>query len=128
VESCLQDAGVKAEEVDAVVSHGTGTPANDRAEAKALRLVFGDRQPWVNAPKAKIGHLSMACGAVESAIAVLSLREDFFPATAAEGWEADGDCMVRMALAPGVKGIRSVLKPSFGFGGQNTCILFSINI
>jgi 3-oxoacyl-(acyl-carrier-protein) synthase len=66
----------------------------------------------------------MACGSVESAIAVLALREDFFPAPAAEGWEGDGDCAVRMAPAPGVKGIRSVLKPSFGFGGQNACLLF----
>ena len=124
VESCLQDAGVKPEEVEAVVSHGTGTPANDRAEAKALRKVFGKWQPWVNAPKARIGHLSMACGAVESAIAVLALREDFFPATTAHGWERDEDCVVRMAPAPGVKGIRSLLKPSFGFGGQNACLLF----
>ena len=61
VGSCLEDAGVKAEEVEAVVSHGTGTPANDRAEARAFRSVFGERQPWVNAPKARIGHLSMAC-------------------------------------------------------------------
>jgi 3-oxoacyl-[acyl-carrier-protein] synthase II len=124
VESCLQDAGVKPEEVEAVVSHGTGTPANDRAEAKAFRFVFGERQPWVNAPKAKIGHLSMACGAVESVIAVLALKEDFFPATAADGWEGDQDGGVRMAPAPGVKGVRSVLKPSFGFGGQNACLLF----
>ena len=124
IESCLQDAGLRSDEVDAVVSHGTGTPANDRAEAKALRKVFGERQPWVNAPKARIGHLSMACGAAESAIAVLSLKEDFFPTTIPEGWEGDEDCAVRMAPAPGVKGIRSVLKPSFGFGGQNACLLF----
>ena len=124
VESCLHDAGEKVDVVEAVVSHGTGTPANDRAEAKALGKVFGERQPWVNAPKARIGHLSMACGAVESAIAVLALREDFFPATATGGWRGDGDCMVRMAPAPGIRGIRSVLKPSFGFGGQNACLLF----
>ena len=124
VESCLADAGVKAGEVEAVVSHGTGTPANDRAEAKALRAVFGERQPWVNAPKARIGHLSMACGAMESVIAVLALKEDFFPATAVDGWLGDADCGVRMAPAPGVKGVRSVLKPSFGFGGQNACLLF----
>ena len=124
VESCLADAGAKAEEVEAVVCHGTGTPANDRAEAKAFRSVFGERQPWVNAPKARIGHLSMACGAVESAIAVLALREDFLPATSAHGWERDIECAVRMAPTPGVKGIRSVLKPSFGFGGQNACLLF----
>jgi 3-oxoacyl-(acyl-carrier-protein) synthase len=124
VESCLADAGVKAEEVEAVVCHGTGTPANDRAEAKALRAVFGERQPWVNAPKGRIGHLSMACGAVESVIAVLALREDFFPATAAEGWEGEGDSAVRMVPVPGVRGVRTVLKPSFGFGGQNACLLF----
>ena len=90
--------------------------------------VFGERQPWVNAPKARIGHLSMACGAVESAIAVLALKEDFLPTTVADGWEGDEDCVVRMVPAPGVKGVRSVLKPSFGFGGQNACILVSINI
>ena len=124
LESCLEDAGVKAGEVDAVVSHGTGTPANDRAEARSLGQVFGDRKPWANAPKSRIGHLSMACGAVESAIAVWALREDFFPSTISAGWEGDPECPVRMARAPGVRGVRSVLKPSFGFGGQNACLLF----
>ena len=124
IESCLHDAGVRAAEVDAVVSHGTGTMANDRAEAKAMRRVFGERPPWVNAPKARIGHLSMACGAVESAIAVISLRENCLPSTVTAGWEEDPACPVRMVRAPGARGICSVLKPSFGFGGQNACLLF----
>ena len=124
IESCLKDAGAGAGEVDAVICHGTGTPANDRAEAKALRQVFGERQPWANAPKSRIGHLSMACGAVESVIAVLSLREDFFPSTISGSGMQDPECVVRMAPAPGVKKIGSVLKPSFGFGGQNACLLF----
>ena len=124
VESCVEDAGMRAGEVDAVVCHGTGTPKNDRAEARALRQVFGERQPWVNVPKARIGHLSMACGAVESVIAVLSLRENCLPCTVTESWTEDAECPVRMVRAPGVKGVRSVLKPSFGFGGQNACLLF----
>ena len=124
IESCLDDAGMRADEVDAVVSHGTGTPANDRAEAKALQQVFGGRQPWVNAPKARIGHLSMACGAVESAIAVLSLGKNYLPSTVTESWAEDPKCPVRMARPPGAKGIQAVLKPSFGFGGQNACLLF----
>lgn len=124
LESCLEDAGIRVEEVDAVASHGTGTPANDRAEAKALRAVFGAHRPWLHAPKSRVGHLSMAGGAVESAIAVLGLREDFFPATATEGWEEDPECPVKMVSAPGQRGVRTVLKPSFGFGGQNACLLF----
>ena len=124
IESCLEDAGVPGGQVEAVVCHGTGTPANDRAEAGALRQVFGESRPWVNAPKSLIGHLSMACGAVESAIAVLSLGEGFFPSTVTEGWMEDEGAPVRMARAPGIRGVRSVLKPSFGFGGQNACLLF----
>jgi 3-oxoacyl-(acyl-carrier-protein) synthase len=124
MQSCLEDAEIPAQEVDAVISHGTGTPANDRAEVKALRQVFGERQPWINAPKARIGHLSMACGAVESVIAVLSLRENCLPSTITESWVEDPACPVKMVPAPGQRGVRTVLKPSFGFGGQNACLLF----
>lgn len=124
VEACLRDAGVRPEDVDSVVAHGTGTPANDRAEAKMLAQVFGKMQPRLNAPKALTGHLSMACGAVESVLAVQSLTEDFFPSTAGRLWQADPDCPVRMVQGRGEKGVRVVLKPSFGFGGQNACLLF----
>lgn len=124
MQGCLQDAGIPEKEVDGVVCHGTGTPANDRAEAKALRLVFGGRQPWANAPKSRLGHLSMACGAVESVIAVLSLARDLFPATASGDWRGDPECPVRMVPSPGRSGLHTVLKPSFGFGGQNACLLF----
>jgi 3-oxoacyl-(acyl-carrier-protein) synthase len=124
VEACLRDAGIRPEDVDSVVAHGTGTPANDRAEARMLAQVFGQKQPRLNAPKALMGHLSMACGAVESVLAVQSLAEDFFPSTVGPCWQADPDCPVRMVQGRGEKGVRVVLKPSFGFGGQNACLLF----
>jgi 3-oxoacyl-(acyl-carrier-protein) synthase len=124
VEACLRDAGIRPEDVDSVVAHGTGTPANDRAEARMLAQVFGRKQPRLSAPKARMGHLSMACGAVESVLAVQSLTEDFFPSTVGSYWQADPDCPVRMVQGRGEKGVRVVLKPSFGFGGQNACLLF----
>ena len=89
-----------------------------------LAQVFGKMQPRLNAPKALTGHLSMACGAVESVLAVQSLTEDFFPSTAGRLWQADPDCPVRMVQGRGEKRVRVVLKPSFGFGGQNACLLF----
>ncbi len=124
VAACLRDAGLEAGGVDAVVAHGTGTVANDRAEAKMLREVFGKRSPWVIAPKGRIGHLSMACGAVESVLAVQSIAEDFLPSTLGKEWRADPECLVRMVEVGGKKGVQAILKPSFGFGGQNACLLF----
>ena len=124
VKECLEDGGISEDEVDGVVAHGTGTVANDRAEAKMLGEVFGQRSPWVIAPKSRIGHLSMACGAVESVLAVQSIAEDLLPSTLGKEWRADPECSVRVVKGAGKRGLKVVLKPSFGFGGQNACLVF----
>lgn len=125
VRKCLEDGGVGVEEVNGVVAHGTGTVANDRAEAKMLREVFGERGPWVTSPKSRIGHLSMACGAVESVLAVESILADVLPSTLGQDWREDPECLVRVVRGREESGMRVVMKPSFGFGGQNGCLLFS---
>ena len=122
---CLEDGGVGVEEVNGVVAHGTGTVANDRAEAKMFREVFGEKGPWVTSPKSRIGHLSMACGAVESVLAVESIFADVLPSTLGQDWREDPECLVRVVRGKGESGMRVVMKPSFGFGGQNGCLLFS---
>ena len=124
VRKCLEDGGVGVEEVNGVVAHGTGTVANDRAEAKMLREVFGEKGPWVTSPKSRIGHLSMACGAVESVLAVESIFADVLPSTLGRDWQEDPECLVRVVRGRGESGMRVVIKPSFGFGGQNACLLF----
>lgn len=124
VRASLTDAGVSAEEVDGVVAHGTGTVANDRAEARMLGEVFGERRPWLIAPKSRIGHLSMACGAVESVLAVESIQGDFLPSTMGKEWQPDSDSDVRM-VREGQRDAQVVIKPSFGFGGQNGCLVFA---
>ena len=124
VRKCLEDGGVGVEEVNGVVAHGTGTVANDRAEAKMLREVFGEKGPWVTSPKSRIGHLSMACGAVESVLAVESIFADLLPSTLGRDWQEDPECLVRVVRGRGESGMRVVMKPSFGFGGQNACLLF----
>ena len=125
VRKCLEDGGVGMEEVNGVVAHGTGTVANDRAEAKMLREVFGERGPWVTSPKSRIGHLSMACGAVESVLAVESIFADVLPSTLGQDWREDPECLIRVVRERGESGMQVVMKPSFGFGGQNACLLFS---
>ena len=76
------------------------------------------------APKSRIGHLSMACGAVESVLAVESIQGDFLPSTMGKEWQLDSDSDVRM-VREGQRGARVVMKPSFGFGGQNGCLVFA---
>ena len=122
---CLEDARVEAQEVDAVVAHGTGTVANDQAEAEVLRRIFGVNAPRIITPKAAIGHLSMACGAVETVLAVKCLQEGCLAGPRSEDWGSDPECRI------GANGMclpstpRIILKPSFGFGGQNACVVFS---
>lgn len=125
VRACLEDGKVEPSEVNGVVAHGTGTVANDRAEAKMLREIFGETGPWVVAPKSRVGHLSMACGAVESVLAVESILADRLPSTLGRDWREDPACGVRVVREGGESGMRMILKPSFGFGGQNACLLLA---
>jgi len=122
---CLEDAETEAGSVDAVVAHGTGTVANDLAEAEVLRRIFGVHAPKVVTPKAAIGHLSMACGAVESVLAVKSLQEGFLAGPSPGDWGRDPKCGIGKNGSSRSTSVRSILKPSFGFGGQNACLVFS---
>lgn len=122
---CLEDAEIEPGELDGVVAHGTGTVANDRAEAEVLQRIFGVHAPKVVTPKAVIGHLSMACGVVESVLAVKSLEKGFLAGPSPEDWEKDAECGMGEKGASRSSSLRNILKPSFGFGGQNACLVFS---
>ena len=126
MELALESAGIGAGEVDYINAHGTGTPANDRAEYRALRRVFGetlDRIP-VSSTKSMIGHFSMAAGAIESICCALTLKKSWIcPTLNAENLDPEfvGDFVAgRGRSAP----VLCVLKNSFGFGGQNSCLVW----
>lgn len=125
VRNCLAEAGVPPEAVDTVVAHGTGTQANDRVEAEVYQRVFGGRSLRVVTPKASLGHLSMACGAVESVLAVKSLEAGRGVGPGPRNGDWDPACSIGNPRAGGEVKPVFLLKPSFGFGGQNACLLFS---
>jgi 3-oxoacyl-[acyl-carrier-protein] synthase II len=81
VERALAKAGVSPEQVVHVDAHGSGTPANDVAEANALHDVFGERPPPVVSVKGLTGHSGAAAGAVEAVAVSLSLRHGLLPPT-----------------------------------------------
>jgi 3-oxoacyl-[acyl-carrier-protein] synthase II len=122
----LEDAGVSPEEVDYINAHGTSTPLNDVSETAAIKSVFGEhayRIP-ISATKSMIGHAFGAAGALESVPCVMTLQTGIIHPTINYEHpdpECDLDYVPNVARRADV---RTVLKNSFGFGGQNACLVF----
>ncbi|MGX7829479.1 beta-ketoacyl-[acyl-carrier-protein] synthase family protein [Actinokineospora sp. 24-640] len=120
----LTEAGLSPRDIGHVNAHGTSTPHNDRAEAIALRKVFGSSGPPVTATKGVTGHLIGAAGTVELIATVLALRAGTVPPTANhERIEPDMDIDVVHGTARAASG--PALSNSFGFGGHNACLVVS---
>jgi 3-oxoacyl-[acyl-carrier-protein] synthase II len=120
----LADAGLEPDAVGYVNAHGTGTPQNDRAEALALRRVFGEGGVLVSSTKSLVGHTMAAAGSVEAAATILALQHGLLPPTASLE-HADPD--VPFDCLPGVArpaDVGAALSNSFGFGGQNVSLVF----
>jgi 3-oxoacyl-[acyl-carrier-protein] synthase II len=120
----LRDAGVNASDIGHVNAHGTSTPLNDLAEARAITGVFGEGRLPVTSVKGTTGHLIGASGAVEAIVSLWSVRHRLVPAVA-------GLRTVDPALGPldAVCGTAReiadapVLSNSFGFGGVNASLV-----
>jgi 3-oxoacyl-[acyl-carrier-protein] synthase II len=120
----LADAGREPAEIGYVNAHGTGTSQNDRAEALALRRVFGDGGVLVSATKSLVGHTMAAAGSVEAIATILALQHGLLPPTA-NLVQVDPD--VPFDCLPGVARpaeVAAALSNSFGFGGQNVSLIF----
>ncbi len=123
----LEGAGLRPDDISAVNAHGTGTPKNDPAETKAIRSLLGARadEVPVHSTKSMIGHLISAAGAVETIAAIQCIRAQKMHATINLTNVAE-DCRLRHVVGgPLATPLRHVLKNSFGFGGQNACIVIS---
>jgi 3-oxoacyl-[acyl-carrier-protein] synthase II len=123
MKAAIADAGLAPDEIVHVNAHGTSTPYNDRAEASALRAVFGGAVPPVTATKGVIGHLIGAAGAVELIATVLAMRSGSVPPTANhERTDPDMDIDV-VHGSPRDIPAGPALSNSFGFGGHNACLV-----
>jgi 3-oxoacyl-[acyl-carrier-protein] synthase II len=123
----IEDAGITAEEIDYVNAHGTSTQSNDAAETLAIKGVFGERAYHipVSSTKSMIGHALGASGPIESVACVKAIETSIVPPTL--NYESpDPICDLDYVANESrkVAGVRYVLKNSFGFGGQNACLVF----
>ena len=127
MKNCLKDAKIKADEVDAINMHGTSTPLGDKAEAKAIKEVFGDHAYSINinSTKSMTGHLLGAAGAIEAISCVLSIKYGIVPPTINhfnDDPEIDNNLNFTFNKAQKRK-VSVAMSNTFGFGGHNACVL-----
>ncbi len=123
----LADARLNPSDIGYINAHGTSTQANDSAETKAIKVVFGSfaKQVPISSSKSMLGHLIAAAGVVELVIAVMALRGGVIPPTInyeTPDPECDLDYVPNRARE--VR-FRHALSNSFGFGGQNISLVVS---
>ena len=123
----LADAGMSPDEIDCINAHGTSTPENDKMEYLALSEALGghlDGTP-ISSNKSMIGHTLSAAGTIEAAISLLTIHAGVNPPTINC---IEQDPNILMDVVPNVKrvqAVNTVMSNSFGFGGQNVCLIFS---
>ena len=123
MDKALKCAGLTPSDISYVNAHGTGTPNNDLSESHALQRIFGASLPPVSSTKAFTGHTTSASGSIEAVICLLALRHHFIPCNL--GWHeqmADG---ITPTLGQDDATLSHVLCNSFGFGGNDTALIFS---
>lgn len=127
VRAALADAGLGEDGIDYVNAHGTSTPENDKMEHLSLSTVFGERigSMPVSSNKSMIGHTLSAAGAVEAAFSLMTMRSGVIPPTINYD---NPDPAIPLDVVPNKKreaSVGTVLSNSFGFGGQNTCLVMA---
>ncbi len=115
----MRDAGVTAGEIGYVNAHATSTPAGDRAEARALREVFGDHAPPVSSTKALTGHGLSLAGAMEAAFCALAVDEGFIPGQAHLVEPDEDSAYLNLPRETLDQQPRVAMNNSSGFGGSN---------
>jgi nodulation protein E len=121
--AALRDGGLEASQVGYINAHGTGTPANDATETRAIRTVF-PHPPPVSSTKSMHGHALGASPALEAVATVLALRDGLLPPTA-NFIDVDPDCALDViANEARAMAVEVALSNSFAFGGLNAVLAF----
>ncbi len=128
MKNCLENAGLKPEDVDHINTHGTSTPLGDVAELKAISEVFGNHAKTINinSTKSMTGHLLGAAGAIEAISAILAMENGIVPPTINHTTiDENIDPELNLTLNKAQKrDIKVAMSNTFGFGGHNACVLF----
>ncbi len=125
MEKALSSAKLNPSQISYVNVHGTGTPNNDLSEGKAMEILFEGKVPPFSSTKSFTGHTLGAAGSIEAVVSLLSIEHQFIPPNLNFKYKIQD-----LTISPESQLIRNVeinhiLSNSFGFGGNNTSLVFS---
>ncbi len=123
----LKDAGITAEQIDLVNTHGTSTPVGDIAEINGLLATFGDHayKMNINSTKSMTGHLLGAAGAIEALACIMAIDKGIIaPTINVEELDPKIDPKLNLTLNKAqYKEVNYALSNTFGFGGHNSTVI-----
>ena len=124
MKEALDDGNMAPGDIDYINAHGTSTEYNDKTETAAIKSVFGDTtKVAVSSTKSMTGHLLGAAGGIEAIALIKTLEDQFIPATI-NYTTPDPECDLDYVPNHGRRAaINAAMSNSFGFGGQNACII-----
>lgn len=125
LEAALRASGVSPDEVDHINAHGTGTPHNDRTEARGIRKVFGDRAGTipVTSIKSMVGHCLGAASAIEAIALALTIERGVIPPTI-HHTQTDPECAVDVvANTSRQQAVTCGVSTSLAFGGNDAALV-----
>jgi 3-oxoacyl-(acyl-carrier-protein) synthase len=121
----LESAGLLPGDIDYINAHGTGTKNNDLSEGIAVQRVFGSKVPAISSTKSYTGHTLGAAGAIEAVISILALTSgNIYPNLRFSHRMNELNFLPVTELKTGAT-IRHIMSNSFGFGGNNSTLIFS---
>lgn len=124
MQKAMQVAGVSVNEISYINAHGTGTPNNDSSEAKAIAKLFGSKVPPFSSTKSFTGHTLGACGGVEAVFSIKALmNQELY--SGLNFSLSDEDVNINPIQQYKKAEVKHVLSNSFGFGGNNSTLIFS---
>ncbi len=121
--AAISRSGLEPGAISYIHAHGTATRANDIAETRGIKIVFGEQAPPVSSIKSMLGHTLGAAGAIGAAASATAITTGWIPPTtnySVPDPECDLDYVPNEARRLAVD---AVLINAFGFGGQNACLV-----
>jgi 3-oxoacyl-[acyl-carrier-protein] synthase II len=124
IEKAMSDAKISPDDLDLIIPHGTGVPADDLAEAKAIQAVLGDATAKIPVwpTKSMLSNTGAAGGAVDVIAALCAMRDGNIPAAKNCDKKATG-CNLNIVNQPQEKNVRFALSCSYTYGGQTAAMV-----